>query len=80
MCLKFETVYLVIIQIRLMCFRTFKQRIENLLLHSHGAYDYLGKGIKYNFEFRKVLVYIQLVGKQFELKDSSYFASHYISA
>ena len=25
--------------------------------------DYLGKGIKYNFEFRKVLVYIQLVGK-----------------
>ena len=61
MYLKFETVYLVIIQIRLMCFRTFKQRFENLLLHSHG--DYLGKGIKYNFEFRKVLVYIQLVGK-----------------
>ena len=60
MCLKFETVYLVIIQIRLICFRTFKQRFENLLLHSHG--DYLGKGIKY-FEFRKVLVYIQLVGK-----------------
>ena len=62
MCLKFVTVYLVIIQIRLICFRTLKQRLENLNCCTVME-DYLGKGIKYNFEFRKVLVYIQLVGK-----------------
>ena len=62
MCLKFVTVYLVIIQIRLICFRTLKQRLENLNCCTVME-DYLGKGIKYTFEFRKVLVYIQLVGK-----------------
>ena len=61
MCLKFATVYLVIIQIRLICFRTLSNGL-NIYCCTVMA-DYLGKGIKYNFEFRKVLVYIQLVGK-----------------